>query len=172
VTALTRADILALLGGEPPLAERMPDPDQQVQPNGLDLTLDAVWRLDGAATLGVVVRELPGRTVVEQDDDGWTTLEQGCYLVRFTEVLRLPRDVIALGRPRSTLARSGVGLVLAVWDAGYEGRSEALLVVHTLAGFRVQRGARLAQLVFFRASGHTDAYAGAYQGEHLSDDSR
>ena len=60
-------------------------------------------------------------------------------------------------------------MVLAVWDAGYEGRSEALLVVHARAGFRVQRGARLAQLVFFRATGYTDAYSGAYQGEHLPD---
>jgi dUTP pyrophosphatase len=169
VTALTRADILELLGRDPPLAAGMPDPDHQVQPNGLDLTLDAIWRLEGPASLGVTVRDLPGRTPLVSDGNGWASLEQGSYLVRFTEVLRLPRDVIALGRPRSTLARSGVGMVLAVWDAGYEGRSEALLVVHTRAGFRVQRGARLAQLVFFRATGSTDAYSGAYQGEHLSD---
>ncbi len=168
MTALTRAEILALLKADPPLAEGLGDPERQVQPNGLDLSLDALWRLEGPARLGRDVRDLPVRVPIEFDLEGWVDLSPGVYLVRFAELLRLPRDLIALGRPRSTLARGGVGLVLAVWDAGYEGRSEALLVVHHPAGFSVQRGARLAQLVFFRTSSATDAYQGAYQREHLS----
>ncbi len=169
MSVLPRAELLALLAADPPLAEDLPDPATQVQPNGLDLTLAQLWRLEGPATLGRDLRQLPARAPLPFDADGWATLAPGCYLAQFTELLRLPRNLVALGRPRSTLARSGVGLVLAVWDAGYEGRSEALLVVHNPHGFRVQRGARLAQLVFFRCSAPTDAYAGAYQREHFDE---
>ena len=166
MSALGRSELLALLAARPPLAEGLADPATQVQPNGLDLSLDAIWTLDGPASLGRDARELPARVALDFDGSGWAHLAAGAYLVRFAETLRLPRDLLAIGRPRSTLARSGVGLVLAVWDAGYEGRSEALLVVHNPAGFRVQRGARLAQLVFFRLGAETVAYAGRYQGEH------
>jgi dUTP pyrophosphatase len=169
MTALTRAELRALLAGDPPLADGLADPASQLQPNGLDLTLEAIWTLDGPAHLGRDERVLPERSHVGFGTEGWAQLAPGCYLVRFAEALHLPRDLLALGRPRSTLARAGVDLVLAVWDAGYRGRSEALLVVHNPAGFRVQRGARLAQLVFFRTASPTDAYVGAYQGEHLNE---
>ena len=167
MSALTRAELLALLAADPPLVEGAGDLAAQVQPNGIDLTLDQLWTLESAASLGRDERQLPARAAVPFDAEGWATLAPGPYLVRFAEIVRLPRDLFALGRPRSTLARCGVGLVLAVWDAGYVGRSEALLVVHARRGFRLQRGARLAQLVFFRTGGPTEAYAGAYQGEHL-----
>ena len=45
VSALTRADILALLAADPPLVDALADPSAQVQPNGLDLTLDVIWQL-------------------------------------------------------------------------------------------------------------------------------
>jgi dUTP pyrophosphatase len=56
----------------------------------------------------------------------------------------------------------------AVWDAGYCGRSESLMVVHHPRGFRVQRGARLLQLVFMTLRGRTEGYQGVYQGENLT----
>jgi len=92
----------------------------------------------------------------------------GHYLVTFNEVVSLPRWLMALGRPRSSLLRMGVSLHTAVWDAGYGGRSQALLVVHNVAGFRLQRDARIAQLVFFPLSAPDDrGYDGGYQGENL-----
>jgi dUTP pyrophosphatase len=76
---------------------------------------------------------------------------------------------MALGRPRSSLCRCGVSLVTAVWDAGYRGRSTALLHVVNPAGFTVERDARLLQLVFFTLNAATEfGYAGVYHGEHTS----
>jgi len=76
--------------------------------------------------------------------------------------------LMALGRPRSSLLRSGVSVHTAVWDSGYQGRSQALLVVHHPAGYRVQQGARLMQLVFWRlGSAVEQGYQGKYQGENL-----
>jgi dUTP pyrophosphatase len=57
-------------------------------------------------------------------------------------------------------------LLHAVWDAGYRGRSEALLTVWNPAGFDIQQGARIAQLVFLRLTRTTEGYRGAYQGEN------
>ena len=49
----------------------------------------------------------------------------------FNEIVDLPNDLMALGRPRSSLCRVGATLGTAVWDAGYRGRSTALLIVKT-----------------------------------------
>jgi dUTP pyrophosphatase len=54
----------------------------------------------------------------------------------------------------------------AVWDAGYSGRSQAMLMVYNPLGFRVARNARILQLVFFRLDRPVElGYQGAYQGE-------
>ena len=73
---------------------------------------------------------------------------------------------MALCRPRSTLLRSGVSLHTGVWDAGYCGRGQALLTVHHPGGWRAQRNARIAQLVFLPlAEADAHGYAGIYQHE-------
>ena len=74
---------------------------------------------------------------------------------------------MALATPRSSLLRCGVTVNTAVWDAGYSGRSQSLLVVYNPGGFRLQRNARIVQLVFFQLSGETEGYNGTYQGENM-----
>ena len=106
--------------------------------------------------------------VLSFDETGWLHLPPGAYQVVFNETVDLPNDLMALGRPRSSLCRCGVTLGTAVWDAGYRGRSTALLLVENPAGFRVQRDARLMQLVFFSLTAATArGYDGAYQDENL-----
>ena len=100
------------------------------------------------------------------DESGWLKLSAGPYLITYNEIINLPPDLIALGRPRSSLLRSGVSLHTAVWDAGYRGRSQSLLTVHHPEGLRLQRDSRVAQLVFFRlSSAPAEGYRGRYQGE-------
>ena len=54
-----------------------------------------------------------------------------------------------------------------MWDAGYSGRGEGLLSVLNARGYRLQRGARVLQLVFFRLSSPTvEGYKGRYHGEN------
>ena len=86
----------------------------------------------------------------------------------FNEVVNLPLNIMALGRPRSSLLRSGVSIHTAVWDAGYNGRSQALLVVYHPDGYRVQRDARLMQLVFLQMeTAASRGYQGRFQSEHI-----
>ncbi len=163
--ALNAAEIRALLICEPPLVSGLADVELQVQPNGLDVRLESAWLPEAAGRLGVDEREIPPRRELPFDTDGWLHLPAGAYVVRLCETVDLPTDLMALGFARSSLLRSGCGILNAVWDAGYHGRSEALLAVMNPAGFRVQRGARIAQLVFFRLATATEAYRGVYQGE-------
>jgi dUTP pyrophosphatase len=93
-------------------------------------------------------------------------LAPGQYRVIYNEVVHLPNDLLALGFPRSSLLRCGADLRTAVWDAGYSGRSESLLVVHNPHGLRLKRNARILQLVFFTIDSETEGYRGMYQGEN------
>lgn len=171
--ALNRDAITALLDGDPPLLEGCPDPARQLQPNGIDVTVRDVASYPmgtepGAIGVSDADRVLPEATALDFGHDGWLVLPPGQYLVTFKEVVNLPRWLMALGRPRSSLLRMGVSLHTAVWDAGYSGRSQALLVVHNAAGFRLQRDARIAQLVFFPLAAPDDrGYDGRYQRENL-----
>ena len=146
---------------------------EQLQPNGFDVTVRSVAAYSpeaGAGAVGVsdADRVLPEPTVLDFGPDGWLDLPPGHYLATFNEVVNLPRWLMALCRPRSSLLRMGVTLHTAVWDAGYSGRSQALLVVHHTDGFRLQRDARIAQLVFFPLSSpDTQGYDGRYQRENL-----
>ena len=170
---LGRAALLARLAADPPLVRGLADVELQVQPHGIDFRLESIWRFAGGGALGsdggaTPDRVLPEREVLPFDAAGGIQLIPGAYGVRFIEVVHLPTDVMALARPRSTLLRCGAALHTAVWDAGYVGRSEALLVVGNPHGLRLERGARLCQLVFFLLDAPGPAYRGAYQGENLS----
>lgn len=171
IGVLGRDELRRRITGDRPLLDEWLDLDQQLQPNGVDLSLRQVSRLDGRGVLAAenVGRRLPTPAPLPFDGDGFVDLQPGPYQVVFNEIVDLPNDLMALGRPRSSLCRCGVMLHTAVWDAGYRGRSTALLVVVNLAGFRVQRDARLLQLVFFGlGEAVAEGYRGIYQGENSS----
>jgi dUTP pyrophosphatase len=139
-----------------------------VQPNGIDLSLDAVWRFQGAGSLGAsnADRTLPAQEELAFDADGWLELPPATYGIRYVEWVEMPLDCGGLCFPRSSLLRMGVSVPTAVWDAGYAGRGSGLLVVSSPHGLRVQHGARIAQLVLFRLTEPASAaYAGQYQHE-------
>ena len=167
MSVLSREELRAALSWQPPLVEGV-DAAIQLQANGIDLRVERVQRLTSPALLGAAdaVREPAAREDVAPDADGWWVLGQGPYVIGYAERVNLPVDLMALARPRSTLLRSGVAIHTAVWDAGYSGRGEGLLAVLNPRGYRLQRGARVAQLVFFRLSSATgEPYRGRYQGE-------
>ncbi len=167
MTALSREELRAALAAEPPLVEGL-DAAVQVQPNGIDVRVERIYRLTSPGLLGSAdhVREPAAREEYQPDADGWWDLHRGAYVIGYAEKVNLPNDLMALARPRSSLLRSGVAVHAAVWDAGYQGRGEGLLSVLNPKGYRLQRGARVAQLVFFRLGSATaDGYRGRYHEE-------
>ena len=91
----------------------------------------------------------------------------GSYIITYNEIVHIPTNLMALARPRSSLLRCGVNIGTAVWDAGYSGRSQSLMLVYNARGFRVQQNARVAQLVFMTLTEETESYSGKYQNENI-----
>lgn len=168
MSVLSREELRAAVAGDPPLVEGI-DADVQIQANGVDLRVERIQRLTSPGLLGAAdaLREPAAREDLQSDKDGWWDLHRGAYVITYREKVNLPHDLMALARPRSTLLRSGVAIHTAVWDAGYSGRGEGLLSVLNARGWRLQRGARVLQLVFFRLSAPTlEGYRGRYFGEN------
>ena len=166
---LSRQDIQRLLKKKPPLIEGCIDLEKQLQPNGIDLTLRQIALLQSS---GRIAAEDSQRVISELsplvfDGLGFIDLVPGAYIITYNEVVHLPKNIMALARPRSSLLRCGVTVGTAVWDAGYSGRSQSLMVVYNPQGFRLQKNARIAQLIFMRLSQKTEGYQGAYQGENI-----
>ena len=168
--ALDRNSIGDLVAATPPLIESYVSLDRQLQPNGFDLTLREVATLHSRGSMGAGPddRQLSRTEPLKFPPDGWLELAPQPYLITFNEIVNLPLDVMALGRPRSSLLRSGVAVHTAVWDAGYRGRSQALLMVYSPDGYRVQKDARLMQLVFIHLSQPvSEGYQGRFLGENV-----
>ncbi len=167
---LDRDSIGDLILGNPSLIESYLSLDQQLQPNGFDLTLREVARLTSPGSMGAASdqRTLSDTDKLEFGPDQWLHFAPGSYLITFNEIVNLPLDLMTLGRTRSSLLRSGVSIHTAVGDAGYRGRYQALMVVHLTPGYWLQKGARVMQLVFIRlARTVSQGYQGRFQGENL-----
>ncbi len=151
---------------EEKLIENYIDLDKQVQPNGFDCTLKAVYRIKGVGKIDFdnTERVLPEVEELKFDGD-WVFLDRGVYRARINEIVNLPRNLMAFARPRSSLIRCGANVLTAVWDAGYRGRSEVGIVVYN--GLWLKKNARIVQLVFIRLSGESEGYSGIYQNEGI-----
>ena len=167
-TTLTDHQIRVRLRGSPPLIEGLRDEASQIQPCGVDLTVRTVSRF---ASQGAIDFDNTGRVLSVREDipwvDGAIDLPAGAFHIVYNERVNLPSDIMALAYPRSTLLRCGVTIYTAVWDPGYSGRAEALLVVHNTQGFRLARDARVAQLVFTALGAPVgNSYGGRFKGEN------
>jgi dUTP pyrophosphatase len=145
------------------------DLDKQLQPSGFDLSLDSVeaYLGGGAVDFSNKERVIAETRPIEPDNDGWINLEKGVYKVVYNEVVKMPMNVAAIARTRSTLLRNGAEVGTAVWDPGYEGRSSSMLIVHNPHGFRLKKDARVAQLIFFETGDVEKGYSGVYQKERM-----
>ena len=147
--------------------------DVQLTPNGFDLTVANVFAFNtpGALDFSNKERKIPSlKEVIAKkknlkDKFGWWHLKQGAYKIRTNEIINLPRDLIALAFSRTSLLRIGAFTQHGVWDAGFRGKSEFILVVNNPKGLKLKENARIAQLVFFKIKKTTKGYQGIYQGK-------
>ncbi len=159
-----------------------PVTDAQVQPNGVDLTLDAVYEQVEPGRIGRAGKSVGERRRLDPEpvagDDGGADagaadafegdaayrLDPGGYVAGYGETVRVPEGHVGFVYPRSSLMRNSCMLHTAVWDAGYEGRGEGLLEVHRPV--ELEPGCRIAQFVLAEAD-HEETYDGSYQGERI-----
>ncbi len=167
---LSHDELVSLISKKPPLVENMIDQETQVQPNGIELTLERVESHEGPGSISFdnAERRLPTTRNIEFSNGGWLHLPKGSYKIVFNEIVNIPKNIAAIAKPRSSLLRCGATIETAVWDAGYSGRSESLLIVYNEKGFNIKKDARVLQLLFFRlGEAVKEGYCGIYQNENI-----
>ncbi len=153
------------------LVENVIDLETQLTPNGFDFTAAEIHRFKDSGKLDFSnsEREIPETEKIEPerknsgDDYGWWKLEPGAYKIRTNEIVDLPEDVIAFAYPRSSLLRMGCTIENGVWDAGFRGRSEFLLIVENDEGVEIKENARVNHIVFEKIEETGQSYEGRYQ---------
>lgn len=143
----------------------------QLTPNGIDLTVGKIFEFKDCGILDfsnkqrrlsecielVSEKENPG------DKFGWWLLKKGIYKIRANEVVNLPLDLVGIAFPRSSLLRLGAFTQTGVWDAGFRGESEFVLVVENPNGIKIKQNSRIIQLAFLRMNETIAGYNGIYQ---------
>ena len=145
--------------------------ETQLTPNGFDLTVESLFEFDSAGALDFSNKERvtpEGKAILPQknnpdDKFGWWTLVKGVYKIKTNEVVTLSKDLIAISFPRSSLLRMGAFTHTGVWDTGFSGKSEFILVVENPQGVRIKQNARVVQLIFTHINETEHGYSGMYQ---------
>lgn len=166
---LNRQEILERILREK-LVQRYADAKSQIQPAGFDLTVEKIFefKTQGAIDFDNRDRKISQTRELKWDKDGWLELKQGTYKIQYAEEVSLPPDLAAMTVLRSSLMRCGCLLHQGYWDPGYHGKGETVLLVGNSKGLRLKKGAKIAQMVFFRLSGTPDQlYAGIHQHENM-----
>lgn len=138
---------------------------------GFDLRVGEVFKIkDGEAFLGEFERHTPEtEAIAKHGKEKDVTLKPGDFvLVKTMEKVNLPHDICAIFRPRSTLQRCGVALFTAAASPGYCG--ELTFGMRNLGKnpLKLEMGARIAHIIFFKTSENVSAYRGQWQGGRVS----
>lgn len=166
---MSKKDLLLCLKTEPPLVEGMVDPALQVGENGIDLSVRKIERFTGSGMVGFGEDAKTVSPTEEIEFASSVHLAPGTYKITYNEWLNIPKNLIAIARPRTSLLRNGVAVEAGVWDAGYSGRGISILTVYNPAGLELQKNARVTQLVFLHLTQPVDiGYVGKYQNENRS----
>lgn len=167
---LNRNEIAKLIQ-EINLIEKYIDLETQLTPNGFDLTCAGIssFEVSGALDFSNKERKIPeGKEVLPQKENpqdkfGWWKLSKGAYKIKTNEIVNLPDNLIALAFSRTSLLRMGAFTQHGVWDAGFKGKGEFVLVVENPSGIRIKENARVAQLIFVPINQTSQGYEGIYK---------
>lgn len=148
------------------LVQNMLDPELQIQPAGVDLSLAKVFSLEGEGVIDFSNenRKLPEYREIPPKEGVWI-LEKGTYNATMNEYIKLPNDIAAIVLPRSSALVCGIEAHSALWDPGYEGRG--FLHFTVTRRVKIHENARIVQMIFFRMSEESEGYNGIFKGEDL-----
>ncbi|MBI2597159.1 hypothetical protein HYW41_03320 [Candidatus Daviesbacteria bacterium] len=143
---------------------------------GIDLRLGAVYKITAGgafieAGLGKrkgVTTELVAQFKKKGRQKKITIKPGDYYLVSTLETINTPKDLMPVIFPRTSLFRAGLFLLNSKTDPGYKG--SLTMGLKNLSEFEVklQLGARICNVVFFKIDGKTNPYRGQHQGGRIS----
>ncbi|MEM3403396.1 MAG: deoxyuridine 5'-triphosphate nucleotidohydrolase [Nitrososphaeria archaeon] len=137
--------------------------EDQIQPNGVDLTIHKLFKIVGR---GQILKDrvvLPEYVEVSPNDEGFYILNEGTYIFQVRERIIVPLNAVGFCLPRSSLVRLGAYIGAALWDSGYSGFSRILLKVNN--PIVIEKGARIVQFILIRSKNVRSGYKGRYQNK-------
>lgn len=146
---------------------------------GVDLRLGSVHKIvKGGAFIEVDMEEQLGRrkgvetVVVAEYEEGKVkevTIKPGNYfLVQTFEEINTPEDLMPIVHTRTSLFRSGLLLLNSKTDPGYSGKLTMGLTNLSPFSVKLQLGARICNIIFYKIEGKTVKYRGQHQGGRVS----
>ncbi|MFH1327496.1 MAG: deoxyuridine 5'-triphosphate nucleotidohydrolase [Candidatus Bathyarchaeota archaeon] len=167
---LTGDEILEGIKASSPLIKDFIDLKEQLQPAGFEMTLSEIQTFEDSGSIDFTnkSRKLAKTKKIGLKEGSPTTLPAGAYTLRYNETVHLPKNILALIFPRSSLIRNGAVLYTAVWDPGYEGKGQGLLCIHNQYGLKIYKNARIGQMVFIKlGKSVAEGYRGIYTKEKV-----
>ena len=148
---------------------------------GIDLRLGAVYKIiqggafieaDGKMALGKrkgVKTELIAEFKKRARKQIEVIIKPGdYYLISTIEVINTPNDLMPVVYPRTSLFRAGLLLLNSKTDPGYKGALTMGLKNLSEYEVKLQMGARICNIVFFKIEGQSTSYRGQHQGGRIS----
>ena len=165
-----------MINGEKILRERYQNLDEkQYQPAGIDLKLGKIETFDVGTNkfFGIIdgLKVVPDKSElvmnalsVNGEIKSVYSLRPGVpYLATVENQIKIDKESAQFYKPRSTLLRSGVYVMTALGDPGYNGHLSFLMMNFLPTDFVITKGERFAQLVDIRVDGAVNEYDGDYQ---------
>ncbi len=135
--------------------------EDSIQPSGIDLRIDKLYKIKTPGKLLINRKENP--EIEEIIKDIYEIEPEGYYLCSTFEKINMPRDLVGIIFPRSTLFRMGISLRTAIVDPGYKGRLILGIKNETNYTLFIERFSRICQIIFIKTK-ETEEYKGQYQG--------
>lgn len=148
--------------GEKELIKLFPDFKELVQPSGIDLRIDEVFKQKGPGSLIDNEKNLPELERLEPPV--YTLKPKTAYLTSIDRKIKIPKGFSMLYLPRSTLLRSFVSVHTAVGDPSFYGTLQFMVYNYGAFDYTIKQGERIAQAVVFPVTGSGE-YNGSYQEE-------
>lgn len=141
-------------------------PSLSVQPNGVDLTVKEIYKVDGSLVVETESVKLPNFTLLkrhatESGTSYWKLRPGHVYQVEFKEHVDFPSEYCGVVFIRSSLSKSGCTGENGLFDSGYRGSTGMTLEVSLPT--MIHEDSRLAQMVVLYASVSGILYSGRYQ---------
>jgi deoxycytidine triphosphate deaminase len=131
---------------------------------GYDLTLKSIKRVSGGVVMQdktTVADYTEVTPSVNNDGKFIFKLEPGTYSLTFEQGCKLPNNMTAFIRHRSSMLRCGAVITSGVFDPGFEVDEMGSIMIVT-ESMIVEKGARVAQIIMFE-NNEAELYNGQWQ---------
>jgi len=136
---------------------------------GVDIRIGEIYEMDDEdGFLHIETRKTPNFKLLAKYDKNnpeKIKLKPGkVYSAKTIEKINTPKDLVGWFIPRSTLYKCGIVVQGIKTDPGYHGHFSFVLTNISNREFEIEMGSRIANMVFHKVDGKTNAYIGQWQG--------